>query len=79
MTKVKVRQDYDRKKNQESRSQNEWDLCQQSSEPSLSTIDALCIFEKRAKMFNFGLLFLQDFHQKIVKFLTPQEYEDFFI
>ena len=72
MIKVKVRQDYDGMKNQESRSQNEWDLCQQSSEPSLplSTIDALCIFEERAKMFNFELLFLQDFHQKIVKFCT---------
>ena len=28
MIKVKVRQDYDGMKNQESRSQNEWDLCQ---------------------------------------------------
>ena len=64
---MKVRQDYDGMKNQELRSQNEWDLCQQSSEPSLplSTIDALCIFEKKGqKMFNFELLFLQDFHNK---------------
>ena len=48
---MKVRQDYDGMKNQESRSQNEWDLCQQSSEPSLplSTIDGQCIFEKKSK------------------------------
>ena len=51
MIKVKVRQDYDGMKNQELRSQNEWDLCQQSSEPSLplSTIDGQCIFEKKSK------------------------------
>ena len=51
MIKVKVRQDYDWMKNQESRSQNERDQYQQSSEPSLplSTIDALCIFEEKKR------------------------------
>ena len=83
---MKVRQDYDGMKNQESRFQNEWDQCQQSSEPSLplSTIDALCIFEKkRAKNVQLSAIVSSGFSSKNREILhkavlTPQEYEDYF-
>ena len=82
---MKVRQDYDGMKNQESRSQNERDLWQQSSEPSLplSTIDALCIFEKKGKNVQLWAIVSSGFSSKNREILhkavlTPQEYEDHF-
>ena len=41
-----------------------------SSEMKIKSLQKMHFWKKGQKMFNFELLFLQDFHQKIVKFCT---------